>query len=561
MKLLDKGLLFKPFCVLGIKTEKEMKKKLVRLGLAVLSCFILCSCTRKKIVEEELGESVNFPLIEINTENVLLSSLLPFCIEISFSKEFNVFELAKEINCGWNLGDALESYYGEGGYDYNIYSETLWGNPTITKELIDFVCECGFNSIRIPITWYYNSGRDDDGNLIVGEKWLQRTQEVVDYALENDMYVIINSMHDSQTLFKVGYEDETEWNKVKSDATALWKQISDSYRDYDERLVFEGFNEIENIDRGFNYSDLASRQMNELNQIFVDTVRLSGGKNENRILLVPTLFNGTLSNVLDSYELPTDINPNLLGVSVHCYEKEFDQDIEWKFEELNDFSDRIGAPVMITEFGARDDYPLPELREEYTYNYVSRAANHGIRCFIWDDGYHWKLVDRNDFEQTNFELLKYIFTSEDEDEINDFQLNKWRFDDPEDYYFGSFSLETGELEPVDYKKKFWAMLTPTAKDGRLLNIPNCEKMCLSAKTKGKMCSFWISYLSFLDESGNVIETVGTKEIFHRFVCMKIPEGAKYFVTCLYDPYYSLTWDEIEEGILEGDFALSISFLR
>ena len=44
---------------------------------------------------------------------------------------------------GWNLGNSLDAV-GE--------DETAWGNPRITKELIQSIAAEGYNSIRIPVT-------------------------------------------------------------------------------------------------------------------------------------------------------------------------------------------------------------------------------------------------------------------------------------------------------------------------------------------------------------------------------------------------------------------------
>ena len=56
--------------------------------------------------------------------------------------------LCQSITIGWNLGNSLDAT----GNGYN--SETSWGNPIVTKELIDTVREAGFDAVRIPTTWF-----------------------------------------------------------------------------------------------------------------------------------------------------------------------------------------------------------------------------------------------------------------------------------------------------------------------------------------------------------------------------------------------------------------------
>ena len=105
---------------------------------------------------------------------------------------------AKSMNVGWNLGNSLDSHYQEPTGDANLGQETIWGQPKITKEQIDYVKSLGFNTIRIPVSWYYHTYTDANGNLRVHPDWLKRVKEVVGYCLSNDMYVILDSHHDGK---------------------------------------------------------------------------------------------------------------------------------------------------------------------------------------------------------------------------------------------------------------------------------------------------------------------------------------------------------------------------
>lgn len=97
--------------------------------------------------------------------------------------------LCKSITIGWNLGNSLDAT----GNGYN--SETSWGNPVVTKELIDAVREAGFDAVRIPTTWFNHS----DSDLNVDDAWFERVHEVVDYAYNEGMYVILNVHHETGT--------------------------------------------------------------------------------------------------------------------------------------------------------------------------------------------------------------------------------------------------------------------------------------------------------------------------------------------------------------------------
>ena len=92
-------------------------------------------------------------------------------------------EVVDQMGVGWNLGNALDSYsYSKGS---SLESETWWGNPKTTKKMIDAVADAGFQSIRIPVTYYNHL----DENNQIDSAWLDRVEEVVNYALDNDLYV------------------------------------------------------------------------------------------------------------------------------------------------------------------------------------------------------------------------------------------------------------------------------------------------------------------------------------------------------------------------------------
>lgn len=510
-----------------------------------------------EIAAEEEMSTVEEPVVEENSAEI--SERIPG--EEGAPIIWDAWAFTDAINVGWNLGDALGSSAKDCGYDANPDLERKWGNPAVTQELIDYVASLGFNTIRIPVSWCYNCGRGEDGTLLIGEQWLNRVHEVVDYAVQNDMYIIINTMCDSWELFRCGVEDETEWQQVQQDAESLWRQIAESFAEYDERLVFESYNELDNMVTGFTYSDLSVEQMNTLNGIFVTTVRETGGNNRERILMVPTLFNSTRTNIMDAFQLPDDVISDRIVVTVHCYESEFDQDIEWKFETIEAFSQRVNAPVIIGEFGARDDYTLIEWREEFTSNYIARAAEHGIKCCIWDDGYHWKLIDRYDFTQTDMDMIQAIFDGVEGKAYRVEESAKLVLDNTNDFYFGAMNWETGTMQMVDYENKYWATLTTKTEDNRFHELRDGDYICVSMTTRGPAVNFWIYCLYFLDENQNRIAHKVGKNIAHRFLCAEIPEGARYFLVNTYDPYDNHKLDQIQQYMEQGDLKMTITLIN
>lgn len=296
-------------------------------------------------------------------------------------------EIVDAINVGWCLGNSLDCY--DSNHE-KVSTETSWGNIKITEEIIMSVKNAGFNAIRIPVTWDEHM----DGNIIQTE-WLDRVQEVVDYAYDNDMFVILNMHHDDYIWFN---PTESEYSQDSQKLCAIWEQISERFKDYDDRLLFEGMNEPRTIDSENEWLGGTSEErtvINKYEQDFVNTVRSSGGNNSERTLIITSYAASAETVAIDDIIVPDDNN---IIVSVHYYAPwKFSEGIEIsftdegkseldnKFTELKEkFIDK-GIPVIIGEFGcvnASDD----ATRSEYYNYYLSSAKNNGIKCFIWDNG-------------------------------------------------------------------------------------------------------------------------------------------------------------------------------
>ena len=109
-------------------------------------------------------------------------------------------------------------------------AKLAWGNPKTTKSMIDTVKAAGFNAVRIPVSWNDHMNGDT-----IDSAWMDRVNEVVDYAIDNGMYVILNVHHDDYTWLNPSKADES---KVKARLTKIWEQIASRFKDYDEHLLF-----------------------------------------------------------------------------------------------------------------------------------------------------------------------------------------------------------------------------------------------------------------------------------------------------------------------------------
>ncbi len=296
-------------------------------------------------------------------------------------------EIVDDIKVGWNLGNTLESYdTGKTG----LATETGWGNPKATEDMIKAVKDAGFNAVRIPVTW----GEHMDGDTIQAE-WMDRVQEVVDYAYNNDMYVILNMHHDDYIWFE---PSDSEYSADSAKLKKIWEQIAANFKNYGDRLIFEGMNEPRTVGSANEWMGGTAAEravVNKYEQDFVDTVRASGGNNADRTLIVTGYAASAEDAAMNDIIVPDDDH---VIVSLHYYapwkfsdgqsttfgQTEKDE-LDAKFSSMKKkFIDK-GIPLIIGEFGcvaAADD----ATRGEYYRYYISAANAQGIKCFIWDNG-------------------------------------------------------------------------------------------------------------------------------------------------------------------------------
>lgn len=333
----------------------------------------------------------------------LLSTLI-ILLSVSMQAECAVVEnksasdVVADISVGWNLGNTLESSTDKAGKIWNeslnidkeSYYETLFGNPKTTYEMIETVKKAGFNAIRIPVTYYNHL--DDYGKI--DEKWLIRVGEVVQYVLDNDMYAIINIHHETGKGNKRIQANLDKIDHYKAYSDVLWKQIASYFKDYDYRLMFEGFNEtLDMAAKNPWYGNESSwKAMNMLNQSFVDVVRASGGKNSTRNLIVNTYGAQITYGPLYYFEFPQDKVAGHIIVGVHSFTSNVNS-IKTNMDVLNKYFLKNGYPVIISEMGSNSKTSMPT-RITGAQSYKVYAEYYGIKSFWWDDGGNYKLLNR-----------------------------------------------------------------------------------------------------------------------------------------------------------------------
>ena len=360
-------------------------------------------------------------------------------------EDLNQSQIVEAMGPGWNLGNQLESVTD------NVPEETNWGNPVITEKLIQSVKAAGFKSIRIPVSYFAKI--DDDKDYTIDSKWLDRVQEVVDYCIKNDLYAVINIHGDGYNTIDGGWllcngKNQTE---IKKKYKKVWKQIAERFKNYDEHLLFESMNE--EFDGSYSEPNKEYYQnINDYNQIFVDTVRETGDNNTKRWLIIPG-WNTNIDYTAGDYgfKLPTDQyrdkpidkEEQRIMISVHYYSpwdfcggengvitqwgNEADDpsktsttcDETYMKNQLNlmktTFADK-GYPVFIGEYGSIDKTSYDSENEYYRAYFARKlcqlSRKNGCIPMYWDNGYNgvhgFGLFDRTTCEVTQPVIIDAI---------------------------------------------------------------------------------------------------------------------------------------------------------
>lgn len=331
----------------------------------------------------------------------------------------NASQIVADMGAGWNLGNSLEA--SSNGYP----SETAWNNPTVTQAQIDRVRAAGFKTIRIPVSYLNAIGSAP--NYTIDAAWLNRIQQVVDYAYNRGMYVVINMHGDGYKTVGGSWLicDAADQATIKAKYQKAWQQIATRFQAYDQRLILESMNE--NFDGQYgNPTQPCYSNINSYNQIFVDTVRRAGGNNNLRWLLVPG-WNTNIDYTAGDYGfvIPTDThrsssipsNEQRLMISVHYYSpwdfagEENGTITQWGAGSTNaskkstwgqeDYMDSQlkktydkfvtrGYPVVVGEYGAIDksshDSANNRYRQDFARTLVATAKKYGASTIYWDNG-------------------------------------------------------------------------------------------------------------------------------------------------------------------------------
>ena len=343
-------------------------------------------------------------------------------VKDDFSKDFYDFlsaeQISEEIGMGWNLGNALDAFDDSKGQNQGLQSETCWGNPYTTEEMIKFIANSGFKSIRIPVTWH-NHLIDD--KYTIDPEWMRRVKTIVDWSISQGLYVILNTHHDIYTNYKEPLTYGKGYYPLKRDIKEseryiynIWKQITFAFNNgYDYHLIFEGLNEPRLLGTDYEWwfkvgdplCEEGATVLNEFNRLVVKAIRESGGNNEKRFIMVTPLAAGYQSALDSGFIFPEDSKYNgenrKLILSVHMYSPynlALNADKEYtKFEESYKVELRDSFKNLYQKYVANDRQVIigemgivnknnTEDRLAWADFYVSTARYYHLSSIVWDNG-------------------------------------------------------------------------------------------------------------------------------------------------------------------------------
>jgi len=348
---------------------------------------------------------------------LIVSLLLNY---LYFISKKSATDIVNDMGIGYNLGNLFDCYSTSEEIKTPDEQITLWGNSPPNKQLFKFLKKSGFKTIRFPITWMHFM--DESGK--VNPLWMSRVKEVVKWIIDDNMYCIID-LHNDALEGNWLSEGLASKNKYKY----LWEQIANEFKDFDdEYLLFEALNMGNyRINGIYDYKTLFN-----LSQTFIDSVRNSGGKNKERLLVLAGANKDIDLTCSDDYIIPKDPS-NKLAISVHYYSPdafalESDRNpwtyiwnskvyeipplTKWgdeghyndminSFENLKRYYADKGIPVIITEVGVLTE----ELKEiDSIKNYLNALFSlsseyNGFMACLWDTSNrnigNMNYIDRN----------------------------------------------------------------------------------------------------------------------------------------------------------------------
>lgn len=397
-------------------------------------------------------------------------------------------EITEMMGKGYNIGNTLDA---TGGNSTNIEGhETSWGNPQINKELMHSIKEAGFDTVRIPITWYKHIKKSE--GYAISDAFMARVKEVVDLAYDEELFVIINVHHEEW----VNRSDfDTAYEEIGEELGAVWAQVAEAFADYDQHLIFEGMNEprAEGTAHEWTGYNECYDAVAYLDDVFVQTVRANGkGYNNERMLMIPGYAASSNPTVLKSIVIPK-INGEQatnVAISVHCYspynfcltdnQTTFNPDSSADTADISTLMSNLkllfldkGTAVVIGECGCTNSGDNNDARLAWFGYFGQITAEYGLPAIVWDNGAKGskggechRYIDRKTGEVLSRDLIDaFCCYTELKDTFIDFEANSDG---------SAFDMSRAGFTSNTLNRRFKVNHTPDVKTGFALKVDSTE---------------------------------------------------------------------------------------
>ncbi len=328
------------------------------------------------------------------------------------NKNLTSLKLTRIMGNGTNLGNTMEAYGHKnlGHTGKVIEYETAWGMPVTKKEMFPAYVKAGFNSIRIPVSWT-NMMNYEQEDYTIDEAYLKRVEEIVGFALEAGMFVVLNDHWDGGWWSWFGSKDQSRRKKAMDLYTAIWTQVGNHFKNHPYELILEAANEelgraLRTEDSGDITDDEMYEITNMVNQTFVNLIRAQGENNKDRFLLVSG-FNTDFKDTCDErFKMPKDLVEDKLLLSVHYYTpwdycgltniprwgtKKDLQEQNNLFEMMTKFT-KQGYGIILGEFGValEEDGTIKQDARLFMKNVLDNCDLYGFVPMLWDTNHYFK---------------------------------------------------------------------------------------------------------------------------------------------------------------------------
>ena len=281
---------------------------------------------------------------------------------------------------GWNLGNTMD---GSG-------TETGWGQPVTTQAMLDCVAKQGFKTLRLPVTWQSHFGGAP--TYTIDASFMARVAAIANYALNDSMYVIVNTHHDGW------YDLSSTSPTIQAEVVAIWTQIANEFKNYSDYLIFEIFNEPNaGATNQYGGGSVANRTALAAYQTAaVNAIRATGGNNATRMIMLQGI---SASPIAASVATIPMVDNNCL-VSIHTYDPNgFSMNCNpttWGTASdssniRNDLSSEStmvstkGGVAVVGEWGS-EACDVTASRAAHANYYARQCRLHGMVPVWWDDG-------------------------------------------------------------------------------------------------------------------------------------------------------------------------------